>query len=217
MLSKLFGRKKDQKADKPQAPEVVGLRLGGAFELDKLRIQLIEPELIVEGLATTQFIEAVGVIKLDTTSTVLRFYTDDEGYLELLLDGGMDESHIADVKLWYFYDTQGIVGDKEWDVTLKNHISKPEHQLEGHNFSRVWNSASGDSPAVAMTEKTYHANGEITETDQFVMLYERQASESITEYCRLVGEEKIINNHADRYLVASTGFDLRPADIEIIG
>ena len=138
MLGKLFGRDKDKNNDKPQAPEIIGLRLGGAFELDKLRIQLIEPELVVEGLATTQFIEAVGVITLDTTTTVLRFYTDDEGYIEVLLDGGMDESHIADVKLWYFYDTQGIVGDKEWDVTLKNHISKTVHQLEGFDFSRVW-------------------------------------------------------------------------------
>ncbi|NRB40380.1 MAG: YjfK family protein [Pseudomonadales bacterium] len=216
MLSKLFGRKKAE-TNKPTTPEIMGLHLGGAFELDKLRIKLIEPDLIVEGLSTTQFIEAVGVIKLDTTSTVLRFYTDDEGFIEVLLDGGMHESNIADVKLWYFYDTQGIASDKAWDATLKNQISKPQHQLDGFSFDRVWNSVEGESPVVAMTEKTYHANGEITETDQFVMLYERQATDSITEYCRLIGEEKIINNVADRYLVCSTGFDLRAADIEVIG
>jgi hypothetical protein len=31
------------------------------------------------------------------------------------------------------------------------------------------------------------------------------------------GEEKIIENRADRCLVKMTGFDLQPADIEIIG
>lgn len=216
MLSKLFGRKK-KAAVKVEAPEIIGLRLGGAFELDTLRLKLLEPDLIVEGVSATQFIEAVGVIQLDTTTTVLRFYTDDEGFIEILLDGGMDESHIADVKLWYFYDTTGITGDKEWDATLQNHISKPQHKLEGFSFDRVWNSAQGESPVVAMTEKTYHGNGKISETDQFAMLYERNASELLTEYCRLVGEEKIINNVADHYLVCATGFDLRSADIEVIG
>lgn len=216
MLSKLFGRKAPVEI-KDTAPEIVGLRLGGAFELDKLRIKLIEPSLIVSDLATTQMIEAVGVIKLDTSTTVLRFYTDDEGYLELLLDGGMQENHIADVKLWYFYDTSGVNGDKEWDITLNSHISKPQHDLDGYHFDRVWNDVEGQSKPVAMTEKTYHANGKISETDQFVMLYERQVDDNMTEYCRLVGEEKIINNTADRYLVTSTGFDLRPADIDVIG
>ena len=216
MFSKFFSRKKDDKP-KVTAPEIIGLHLGGAFELDKLRIQLIEPELIVENLATTQFIEAVGVIKLDSNTTVLRFYTDDEGFIEILLDGGMSESHIADVKLWYFYDTQGVVGDKSWDATLKNHISKAEHQLDDYSYSRVWNSIEGEAAAVAMTEKTYHANGEVSETDQFVMLYERAVNDGLMEYCRLVGEEKIINNVADRYLVSMTGFDLQPADIEITG
>lgn len=216
MLSKIFGRKETNNT-KVTAPEMIGLRLGGAFELDALRIQLIEPGLIVEGLATTQIIEAVGVIKLDTTTTVLRFYTDDEGFIELLLDGGMQENHISDVKLWYFYDTNGVNGDNEWDVTLKNHISKPQYVLDGYHFDRVWNDVEGDSKPVAMTEKTYHANGEISETDQFVMLYERQVDNNITEYCRVVGEEKLINNVADRYLVTSTGFDLRPADIDVIG
>ncbi len=216
MLGKFFSRKKD---NKPQvmAPEIIGLHLGGAFELDKLRIQLIEPELIVEGLATTQFIEAVGEIKLDSNTTVLRFYTDDEGFIEILLDGGLSESHIADVKLWYFYDTQAVDGDKAWDLTLKKYISKSEHQLDEYSYSRVWNNIEGESAAVAMTEKTYHANGEVSETDQFVMLYERSVNNDLMEYCRLVGEEKIINNVADRYLVSMTGFDLQPADIDIIG
>ncbi len=216
MLNKLFGKKNAKKAI-DVAPEIIGLRLGGAFELDKLRINLIEPQLIVEGLSLTQFIEAVGVIKLDTNTTVLRFYTDDEGYLEILLDGGMNESHIADVKLWYFYDTKGVGSEQEWDLTINNHISKPHHTLEGVTFNRVWNSLDGKSPAVAMTETTYHSNGSVSSTDQFVMLYEKDVSDMLTEYCRLIGEEKIINNIADRYLVSCTGFDLRPADIDIIG
>lgn len=108
MFKKLFNRHKQSAPAGSQAPEIIGLRLGGAFELDALRLRLLEPALIVENVATTQFIEAVGEVRLDANTTVLRYYTDDEGYLEVLLEGGMQEQHIVDVKLWYFYDTVGL-------------------------------------------------------------------------------------------------------------
>ena len=78
MFKKLFG-KKDAEPKIVQPPEIMGLRLGGAFELDPLKLKLIEPNLVVQGVAKTQLIQAVGEVKLDESTTVLRFYTDDEG------------------------------------------------------------------------------------------------------------------------------------------
>jgi hypothetical protein len=49
------------------------------------------------------------------------------------------------------------------------------------------------------------------------MLYEREVSTGFFEYVMFSAEEKIINNQADRCLVKMTGFDLQPADIDIIG
>ena len=37
MFSKLFG-KKDKQENKPKAPEIMGLYLGGSFELDDLKL-----------------------------------------------------------------------------------------------------------------------------------------------------------------------------------
>lgn len=226
MLRKLFSRS-GAASESPSTPEIIGLRLGGAFELDPLRLRLLEPELIVENVAKTQFIEAVGQIRLDTNSTVLRFYTDDEGYLEVLLEGGMQEQHIADVKLWYFYDTQGIAGQSEWDHALKHVISRSSVVLEDIEFRRVWGGVSDTSPPVAMTETTWTSQGGRSQTDQFVMLYERTAGtgsgSEITEYCRLIGEEKLAagtladGDRLDHCLVTSTGFDIRSTDIQIIG
>ncbi|MBQ0756081.1 MAG: DUF2491 family protein, partial [Amphritea sp.] len=82
MFKKWFGKKESPPVT--LAPEIMGLRLGGAFELDDLKLRLIEPNLVVEGVARTQFIQAVGVIKLDESTTVLRYYTDDEGFLQIL-------------------------------------------------------------------------------------------------------------------------------------
>lgn len=216
MFKKLFG-KKEPKTQAPKAPEIMGLRLGGAFEFDKLKLRLIEPSLIIEGVAPTQLIQAVGEVKLDENSTVLRFYTDDEGFLQVLLTGGMSENHIADVKMWYFYETKGVAGLSEWNRVLDGDISQATRSLEGHTFSRVWEGTGAESPPVAMTEKTYSGDGSVSETDQFAMLYERELESEQFEYLLVAGEEKIIDNHADRCLVTSTGFDVQAADIQIIG
>ncbi len=215
MFKKLFGRKDETPAI--QAPEIIGLRLGGAFELDDLRLRLIEPELIIEGASRTHLIQAVGQVKLDATTTVLRFYTDDDAFLQVLLDGGMTENHIADVKLWYFYETKGVAGKADWDSLLSSGISTPTQQLEGHTFERVWNTTGETSKPVAMSEETTGEDGSISETDQFAMLYERQIREDFFEYMMIVGEEKIIDNRADHCVVYSTGFDVKAADITIIG
>ena len=216
MFKKWFG-KKDSENKAVSAPEIMGLRLGGAFELDPLKLRLIEPHLVVQGVAKTQFIQAVGEVKLDENTTVLRFYTDDEGFLQVFLTGGMTENHISDVKLWYFYETKGISTSKDWQHHLSNAISTPNKRFEGNDYARVWGDSDLSSPPVAMTEKTYSEDGSVSETDQFAMLYERKATDSIFEYLMFSGEEKIIRNSADRCVVTCTGFDVQPADIEIIG
>ena len=216
MFSKLFGKKKEQ-PQKPKAPEIMGLYLGGSFEIDPLKLKLIEPELIIEGAANQHLIQAVGEIHLDTGGKLLRFYTDDDAFLQVVLDGGDTENHITDVKLWYFYDTQTVGSSSQWQTLLKSDISKPEYELEGHQFQRVWDAVGEESPPVAMTEKTYEEDGDVSETDQFVMLYERELSSNNIEALMVVGEEKLIKQNMDRCLVRSTGFNIQPSDIKING
>ncbi len=214
MFGNFFG-KKDEPASPPKAPEVLGLFLGGAFEIDALRLRLVEPELIIEGAAKTHVIQAVGEIKLDASSTILRYYTDDDAYLQILLSGGRSDSCVADVKLWYFYETKQVGSD--WDELLRERISRPQITLEGFAFTRVWEGAGSSSPAVAMTEKTYNLDGSVSETDQFMMLYERQAGENLNEYATYAGEERITDNQPERCFVISTGFDISQADLRVMG
>jgi len=214
MFKKLFGAKKDTT---PKIPEIMGLHLGGAFELDALKLKLLEPQLVVEGVAKTQLIQAVGEVKLDENSTVLRFYTDDDAFLQVLLTGGITENHIADVKLWHFYNTTAVGAKADWDSLIDSGISKPVYELEGAQYQRVWESTGAVSPPVAMTEKTYSEGGETSETDQFAMLYERELEGEEYEFVLAVGEEKIIDYQADRCFVVSTGINIQPADITIIG
>lgn len=216
MFKKWFGKTED--AEVPiTGPEILGFRLGGAFELDKLKIRLREPQLIVEGMATTQLVQAVGEVALDESSTLLRYYTDDEGYVQVLLTGGRTENHVSDVKLWYYYDTQSVSGDSDWQTLLDQQISQPSIELEGHVYTRVWDSSGQSSPPVAMTEVTCSEDGKKATTDQFAMLYQRQIEDDFFEYVMYAAEEKVIDNQLDRCFVISTGIDLAAADFQVLG
>lgn len=214
MFSKLF--KKDE-PKKPQAPQIMGLYLGGSFELDELKLKLLVPELMIENPASRHLIQAVGEAHLDSGGKILRFYTDDDAFLQVVLDGGDTENHITDVKLWYFYETKTIGNDTQWNQSLNGEISKPTFTLDGEEYGRVWEAVGETSPPVAVTEKTFEEDGDTSETDQFMMLYERPISNERTESLLVVGEEKIVGHNADRCLVISTGFDIQPADIRING
>lgn len=215
MFSKWFAKK--DKDSGPKAPEIMGLYLGGSFELDDLKLKLVEPSLTIEGAARQHLIQAVGEAHLDTGGKILRFYTDDDAFLQVVLDGGDTENHISDVKLWYFYETKTVGSNAQWQSLIKDQISVPDYDLEGTSFSRVWNAIGDHSPPVAMTEKTYEQDGDVSETDQFVMLYERHIDDTTSEALLVCAEEKIVNNNHDRCLVLSTGFDISPADIRING
>ncbi|MGR5148704.1 YjfK family protein [Photobacterium alginatilyticum] len=207
-----FKKKKTPEKPRPQAPEIMGLRLGGAFELDDLKLRLIEPDLVIEGAARTQLIKAVGEVELDEQTRILRYYTDDDGFIQVLTHGP-GEADISEVKLYYFYDTKPIDTESEWNHLLDNQLVQPSWDLEGYTFEKVWE----NSRPVVMTEKTWIESGAISETDQFVMIYERDIGNDIFESVFVAAEEKIIHNRAERSLAISTGINLTPTDFKLIG
>ncbi|MBW3698437.1 DUF2491 family protein [Vibrio sp. T187] len=210
----MFGWFKKQKAEevqKPVAPEVLGLRLGGAFELDDLRLKIIEPSLTIEGASRTQIIKAVGEVKLDNQSRLVRFYTDDEGYVQIL-QNGTSEADIVEVKLWYFYESKPIDTDKQWEELLATGVVQPSQTLEGNQFEKVWENVR----PVPMTETTWDQSGNITKTDQFVMVYEREAQDDLFESLVVSAEEIVVNNQLERCVVTSTGINLTPTDFALI-
>lgn len=216
MFKKWFG-KSEPDSIAVKAPEILGFRLGGAFELDQLKIRVREPQLIVEGMAGTQLVQAVGEVKLDESSTLLRYYTDDEGYVQVLLTGGRTENHVSDVKLWYYYDTQSVGSESDWNALLDKKISQNQIELEGNSYYRVWESIGEASPPVAMTETTLAEDGEKESTDQFAMLYQREIEEGFFEYVLFAAEEKLVDGQLDRCFVISTGFDLGEGDFQVLG
>lgn len=216
MFSKLFG-KKDKTNPLDNTPSILGLQIGGSFDVDPLLLKLTESELMIEGCAPTQIIQAAGIVDLDGT-WVYRFYTDDDAFLQVIAEGGQNDENVVDVKLFHFYDTQEVSNQGVWDDLLKTKIGTADYSLENITYQRVWTSASDYHNPVHMTEKTYDETGEFSETDQFTMLFERPISGDNTESLFLSAEEKLEDaGYLTRCLVISTGITLASSQITIHG
>jgi hypothetical protein len=69
-----------------------------------------------------------------------------------------------------------------------------------------------------MQEETYDESNEVSETDQFVMLFERELSDGSFEQLYLSAEESLNDsNQLERCLVISTGVKLSPTQIRVNG
>ena len=214
MFDKLFGKSTPAK---PQTPTILGLRAGFSFDIDSLMLRLIEDQLVVNQVAPSQLIQAVGLVDMGD-AWIFRFYTDDEAFLQVVTQGGKSDEHVVDVKLFHYYDTLDVASQSDWDQLLNERIGTPTYQLEGHHYERVWTSTCDYHNPVAMTETTWDEHGQRSSTDQFTMLFERPLHDGNTESLFLSAEEiEETTGQLSRCLVISTGITLTPSQITIHG
>lgn len=213
MFSSLFKKKK---AEPISTPSIMGLRIGGSFEIDPLLMRMVESDLIIDGAATSYIIKAVGTAELDGTY-VFRFYTDDDAFLQVISEGNKESESVVDVKLFHFYDTQDIASQDIWDALLNTRMGTASYDLEGYSFQRVWTSASEYHNPVYMQEHTYDEEGGVSSTDQFTMLFEREVSNGLMESLFLSAEESEQAGGLNRCFVLSTGITLTPSQLTVHG
>lgn len=211
-----FFKKKQNESPLLNAPSVMGLRIGGSFEIDPLLMKMMQGDLIIEGAATSYIIKASGIAELDG-SWIFRFYTDDDAFIQVITEGGKCEEHIVDVKLFHFYDTQDVASQGVWDDLLYKKIGRETYEVEEHTFHRVWTSTSDYHNPVYVQEKTYDAEGGSSVTDQFIMLFERPIAGGNTEALFLSAEETEDNGNLTRCLVLSTGITLTSSQLTVHG
>ncbi len=211
-----FLKRSSKSEHRNETPQILGIKLGGALEINSLKFKILEPLLTCENIAKLQLIQAVGVVKLDQNNHIVRYYTDDDGFIQIVLSGGMTDNHINDVKLWYFFDTQAINSDQQWETALNHEISQQQYRLDEEIFTRYWNDTN-NNPPVAMTEITYSEDDQSSETDQFIMLYNRPLENGEEEFLMVSGEESENHNEQlERCIVTSTGINLSSADFTIV-
>lgn len=220
MFKSLFSKnpfQQNKEAEKPQTPSIMGLGIGFSFELDPLFLRLLNDHLVTKECSTTYIIQAAGIVEMDDTS-IYRFYTDDEAFLQVVAQGGNKEEHVIDVKLYHYYDTIDVSSDTDWDQLLYKKIGAAKYELEGHQYSRVWNTVGEYHQPVHMMETTFDDAGDRSTTDQFTMLFERPILEDQTESLFLSAEEtEDPPGSLSRCFVMSTGISLSPTQITIHG
>lgn len=200
-----------------QKPSIMGLTAGTSFKVDTLAIQLLLDHLVISGVAETQVIQAAGIVDMDG-NTLLRFYTDDEAWLQIVCQGAPAPENIIDVKLFHYYDTKSV-SEHEWNAVLREDVAMADFELEGNHYTPVWQGASGGSAKpVHLKELCYDKESdEPDETAQFAMLYERElpTGNGEHEFLFVSAEEKFVNGRADRCLVWSSGVNLTPSQLMI--
>ena len=214
MFNRLFGKKAPPAVIKPS---IMGLAVGTSFDVDPLSFKLILDHLVIETISTTQNILSAGQADMDG-NTLLRFYTDDDAWLQVVCESEISEDHIIDVKLFHYYDTQSIDNQQQWDTLLNQEMGQATYSLEGHLYQRVWSSVGRYAMPVPVTETTYDKADTPTVTDQFMMLFERELPSGDMEFLMLSAEEcRNTAGDLERCLVISTGVNLTPAQLTVNG
>ncbi|WP_419174267.1 YjfK family protein [Desulfosediminicola sp.] len=200
-----------------QTPRIMGLGLGGSFELDALWVKLMLPNLQVDEMAVTQIIEAAGLVDWDDT-LLFRFYTDDDAWLQVVASGKAD-TDVEDVSLFHYYDTLDVGNDAQWASLLDERIGAPTYELNGKRYQRVWTCDGDYHNPVHMREQTWNApTSGPSQTDQFAMLFERHINDQDDVELLFVSAEETENEGTlERCLVLSTGVKLTPSQLTIHG
>lgn len=202
------------------SPSVMGLRLGGSFELDPLLLKLNNEALTTDSCSPTHIIEAAGQCKAEGETNVYRFYTDDEAWLEVTASSGTEEENVVDVKLFHFFETKEVGDDRDWDNLLDNVIGAIQFELNGSLFTRSWGAVGDRHRPVHLNETTFLKTTKLpsSNTDVFIMQYERVTDSGLTEYLMLSAEEqRLENGDLGRHFVTSTGVGISPSQITING
>ena len=214
-----FGLFEDKKSKQPPLPNPLNLRTGCAVELDLLPFQMLEQKLqmaLPEGIQT---IEAAGFIDLGAGATISRFYTADDGFIQISTTGGYGIENIDDIKLFTFEQTHSIASQKGADYWSSEQglIGQPLFKLENTDYQRVWDApVNGKIEPVNFIETVKSRDTSIAsyEVEHLSMLYQRPIDSCDRQEYLLVSLEFTGDDEATA--VVSLGIDLDRSSMQIM-
>lgn len=218
MIFDWFKSKKADENKRVSLPSPLNLRLGSAVELDLLPLQMMSEQLrfpLPEGVQT---IEAAGFIDLGAGASLCRFYTSDDGFIQISTSGGYETQNIDDIKFFVFTQTHNIVSQSGVGLWVSDSglIGDKRFELDETSYRRVWDEAvPGRIEPVNFTE-TVHSRDEsvsVYEVDHLAMLYQRQINDSERYEYLLASLE--FSSDDDATAVVSLGFDLDISSMNI--
>ena len=213
----MFDFLKKKEEPRPALPAPLNLRLGSAVELDLLPFQMLSNQLEFELPDGVQTIEAAGFIDLGAGAALSRFYTADDGFIQVSTTGGYETANINDIKLFVFEQTENIASQRGVDLWVSDSgkIGRPEFVLENRVYQRVWDAeVPGKIEPVKLTEEVHTKTEGTYEVDHLAMLYQRQVPESKRYEYVLASLEFTSEDEATS--VVSLGVDLDLTSISVM-
>lgn len=216
----MFGKWFKSKPSEPEQnnlPSPLNLRLGSAVTLDTVVMTMLANELNFDIPSSQQIIEAQGVVSLGMGSYINRYYTSDDGFIQINTTGGHEEKHIEDVKFFVYAKTLYPGTAAEWDTWLAEggQIGQPNIRFLDTDYQRGFNSeTAGAIRPIEFTETVHSKSGEPPyQVVHRAMFYERPLSGSDRYEGMLVSAE---HNSEGDCLVFSLGIDLDPMSLTVI-
>lgn len=172
-LKKIFGEEKKEEPQRrvPRIEDFPISGIGSSFQLDvgHPRIQQCFPD-----ASELQIVVAVGFMEVDERYKLVRYYTDDEGFLQAHVDGPLKAENIELLTLWFTESVKSVSSEEDWQRLLDEEVVLPEVELWGDRFVPAWEDTSGRP--IAFTEHCCTERGQ-QEIDHFMMLYREVADE----------------------------------------
>jgi hypothetical protein len=198
-------------------PEPLHLRRGGFVSIDPTPFRMLAERTNFRLAMSDQPVAARGFVDLNG-SYLHRFYmNDDETWLQIKTDGGMDDAHVSECILWQYWDAKTPANQTELKFIAgrDSPIGLPTYRVGEYLYQRVWGVAPGNTELVPFVELVYANDDRVPDYHcaHLAMLYRRALDGTEREEYVLISVEERPDS---LQVVTSIGMDLLRADLTVI-
>lgn len=220
IVKRILGNQAENLRDKFRKDEpgfteknIAGFRVGGAVELNSLDWRLLKDTVNLEFPGGTHIITARGEIRLDNTVTVYRFYTEEDVFFQIVLDG----ERVDEVRVFRTHDSVYPTSDDDWSFWIKDDPMIGQAQFETKNgtpYDRAWmEDQEGTVMPVEYTETMYAAGDQkLAIIEHRAMLYGRWINDDNVEWLLVSAEDRGDAASVELYL----GKDLSETEYSVV-
>ena len=164
-------------------------------------------------------IEAAGFIDLGAGAAICRFYTADDGFIQVSTTGGYGPQNIDDIKLFVFEQTHSIGSQQAADQWAgdQGFIGQSSFLLNDQTYRRAWDGTDSSKVSPVKVLETVHSkdtNIAPYDVDHLMMLYQRTLRPSDRQEYVLTSLE--FTGEDEAAAVVSVGVDLERSSMTVM-
>ena len=193
----------------------MNINIGSVIELDHLNWKLLGDQAKLKITADSMIVDRYGVINLTPSTTLYRFYSNDNSFIELVLE----YNEVEELKLFTPHDTVTPYSEEDWEFWVGDDctIGQPNFELKCKTqYDRAWmEDTQGAVYPVEMDETIHYMEDSELKTvkvSHMAMLYGRWINDDVPEWLLVSAEDRGEVGTVELCL----GKDISDADIRVI-